>query len=73
MPWDDVLLLVTDLDEAGLPVGEPRWRRLTINIPLSAILPVCMSSLRRLWVLMHKAMPCHAMRLRVLYFTRHFN
>lgn len=24
MPWDDVLLLVTDLDGAGLPVGEPR-------------------------------------------------
>ncbi|KAF6265687.1 Alpha/Beta hydrolase protein [Scenedesmus sp. NREL 46B-D3] len=24
MPWDDVLLLVTDLDEAGLPVGGPK-------------------------------------------------
>eukprot|EP00882_Tetradesmus_deserticola_P021614 GHRQ01023397.1.p1 GENE.GHRQ01023397.1~~GHRQ01023397.1.p1 ORF type:complete len:507 (+),score=193.19 GHRQ01023397.1:451-1971(+) len=24
MPWDDVLLLVADLDEAGLPVGQPK-------------------------------------------------
>jgi hypothetical protein len=46
MPWDDVLLLVADLDDSGLPIGEPRW--MATAVPGSFLPSVVLCSSRHM-------------------------